>query len=67
MVGGRQGLVSAGDPLNAPGGKPLPERVAHALLPKPKPSVSASNSNLAFGVLTYLERLKIGIWFKHSL
>ena len=32
----RLGLVSAGDPCNAPGGNSLPERVAHALLPKPK-------------------------------
>ena len=29
-------MVSAGDPCNAPGGKSLLERVAHALLPKPK-------------------------------
>ena len=36
---GRQGLVSARDPRNVPGGKSLPERVAHALLPKPKPKV----------------------------
>ena len=31
---GRQGLVSAGDPCNAPGAKLLPERTVHALLPK---------------------------------
>ena len=41
MIQGRQGLVSAGDPRNAPGGKSLPERVAHALgyylnLPNPR-------------------------------
>ena len=39
---GRQGLVSAEDPCNAPGGKSLSERVAHALLPKPKPNLSIS-------------------------
>ena len=39
VVQGRQGLVSAADPCNAPGGKSLSERVAHALLPKPKPKL----------------------------
>ena len=34
VVRGRQGLVLAGDPCNAPGSKSLPERVAHTLLPK---------------------------------
>ena len=36
VVRGCQGLVSAGDNRNVPGGKPLPERVAHTLLPKTK-------------------------------
>ena len=43
----QKGLVSAGDPCNAPGGKSLPERVANALLPKPKPTL---HHDLAMGV-----------------
>ena len=31
-------LIIGGRPRNAPGGKSLPEMVAHALLPKPKPN-----------------------------
>ena len=43
---GRQGLVSAGDPCNASDVKSLPERVAHALLPKTKSGGSLSGHPL---------------------
>ena len=48
VVRGGQGLVSAGDPCNAPGSESLPERVEHALIPIPIPILFTIRSEVIF-------------------